>query len=410
MGASHEHLPEPGDVVSIDRSDAAPAVGPYAHGSPQQILALQRAAGNRAVGRQLARSRGRSRRPSREPAPRLARATPLPIAPPPTGMPGLPPPGFEPPPLPRIPGFGGGGMSWLGSAEATAEGAAAELGLAGAETVATGEVVAAGTTLGEGAMALAPEAAALATEVAAPAIAAETATILVGTTTVEGTVAVVTTEAVAGAALLTPVGWAIVGVVVVGVAIGATIYIVMSLEPPPPASASSSPRPGKGSMAPPRHAPGAPGGAPVRDPRPAAPAITPGANGSGPVEAPGPVVGPPITEPGPPAEPLQAGRPADLPSWNNATIDWEHVFDGHWDGTPLARGANPRRVGNNTMFNGLTKEQIQRVVRGAYGAVDEKLQTQDDRILVRGAYGGWVVEFWVNKATREIETAYPIFR
>jgi hypothetical protein len=37
------------------------------------------------------------------------------------------------------------------------------------------------------------------------------------------------------------------------------------------------------------------------------------------------------------------------------------------------------------------------------------METQNERIRVRGQADGWQVEFWVNKSTRVIETAYPLF-
>ena len=97
-------------------------------------------------------------------------------------------------------------------------------------------------------------------------------------------------------------------------------------------------------------------------------------------------------------------RPSDLPSIKKVTFDWEHIFEGHWEGTPeVIRG-------NNTIFTGLNKEQIKRVVRGAYKYVNKKNRTQGDRIRVRGSFEGWIVEMWVNKADKIVETAYPIFQ
>jgi hypothetical protein len=164
----------------------------------------------------------------------------------------------------------------------------------------------------------------------------------------------------------------------------------------------------RGSSGQTRQAPGAPVPAPATDPTPAPPARAPGTGGSQPAQAPGTSSGPAIA-PGTSIEPMLAGRIADLPAFDSDRVDWLHIYDGHWDGTPLAPGTFRRTVGNNTMFSGLTREQIQRVVRDAYRSADQKLQTQDDRIRVRGRSGSWTVEFWVNKATRRVESAYPIF-
>ncbi len=97
-------------------------------------------------------------------------------------------------------------------------------------------------------------------------------------------------------------------------------------------------------------------------------------------------------------------RPADLPAWGKLTVreDWQHIYDGHWEGTPV------QTRGNNDVFWGLTKEQIKRVVRGAYDNIASKLQTQGPRIRVRGEYDGWTVEFWINKEDKVLESAYPI--
>lgn len=49
-------------------------------------------------------------------------------------------------------------------------------------------------------------------------------------------------------------------------------------------------------------------------------------------------------------------------------------------------------------------------VKNAYKNVHSKLQTQGDRMLLRGtASNGLEIEMWINKATKTIETAYPIF-
>ena len=388
--------------------------------SPAAVLRLQHAAGNAAVARHIAALRS-PRSIARQAPPGLV----VPSAP--VGAPGFPPPGSSVPPLPRIPG-GLGMLRWVGTAGATAEAVAVGTGVAGAATVAEGTVVAGGVVLGEGVLVagtVAAEGALVVGGVAATeaAVVVGGAAITEGALVVAGTAVAAETAAVGaggagaavagGAALITPVGWVVIGVIVVGLAVGATVYLVMRAREPAPSAGpplAGSARPGKGSMAPaPRHAPGAPGGSPVSDPSPTRPALTPGVDGAGPMEAPGVTIGPPVIAPGTAGAPMEAGRPSDLPSWNNASIDWEHIYDGHWDGTPLARNANPRRVGNNTMFNGLTKEQIQRVVRNAYAAVDKKLETQNERIRVRGQADGWQVEFWVNKLTREIETAYPLF-
>ena len=95
-------------------------------------------------------------------------------------------------------------------------------------------------------------------------------------------------------------------------------------------------------------------------------------------------------------------KPADLPAWGKLTVDWDHIYEGHWEGTP------EQTRGNNDVFWGLSQPQIKRVVRGAYENVHSKLQTQGPRIRVRGEFERWTVEMWVNKEDKLLETAYPI--
>lgn len=97
-------------------------------------------------------------------------------------------------------------------------------------------------------------------------------------------------------------------------------------------------------------------------------------------------------------------RPADLPSISSVTFDWDHIRGGHSEGSP------PQIRGNNTTFHNLNQQQIQSVVRGAYRNIRSKLQTQGDRIRVRGSYDGWTVEFWVTRVTGWSRWPTPCFR
>jgi hypothetical protein len=212
-------------------------------------------------------------------------------------------------------------MRW---AAATAEELAVEAEVA-AETVVSGEVVVGGTVLGEGGMAVVPEALVAAAEVAAPAI-AETTTVIVGGTAVEGTLvtagvvetlattgAVTTGEALFVGGLLTPVGWVVLGVIVVGVGVGATVYVLTRPESSAPAVPRPSPGVGKGSMAPaPRHAPGAPGGSPVLEPGTPTPVLAPGTDGMGPMLEPD-LVTPIVAPPGAAPESMSLAVPRQVP-------------------------------------------------------------------------------------------------
>jgi hypothetical protein len=296
------------EPLAQGRAPAGSAGGALA----ERVLALQRTAGNAAVGRQLASLR----------APRtLARVTPGLFVPPTVGAPFLPAPGAAPPPLPGLPG-GLGGLRWVTTAVGTAESVAGGTGVAaaGATTVVEGGVTVGGAALGPGAAVLS-ETARAATGVTATgeaaavvgglAIAPEATVVLAGTATATGTTA--GAAGATGAALITPVGWIVIGVIVVGLAVGATVYLVMRSydgETNATAPLAGSGRPGKGSMAPPRIAPGASEGSPVREPD-AAPAVrAPAKGGMAPVRE--PLRAPPIAAPGVPSSgPLEAAGPLE---------------------------------------------------------------------------------------------------
>jgi hypothetical protein len=182
-----------------------------------------------------------------------------------------------------------------------------------AAVIAEGNVAVAGTALGPGTVATATATATVATEatlVTGPALTAGTITVA-GGAVAEGTLisaeaalvtgtlalapeaaAVTTTGAVGGALLVSnPVGWIVLGVIVVvgvGVAAGVAVYLITR---PAPYEALSV-EPVKGSMAPvrrpppAREAPGAPGGSPVGEPAIAPPAIAPAKGGMAPVREP----------------------------------------------------------------------------------------------------------------------------
>ena len=290
-------------------------------------------------------------------------------------------------------GTGTAGAGLSSAAASGALGTATELGVVADTVWVGGTMVGTGTlTAGTGAV-VGGTVMAEGTAVAGGAVIAGGAEVaaVTGATVVAaeaGTGVAAAAAAAAGSSVVPVVGWIVAGLIVGGI----VIYLVTRDSTP-------------------RQAPGASGGAPVSEPSTPPPAVTPPAAEQAPVSDPVPWT--PASAPGATnaTETLQAAgrRPADLPSWGNVSVDWDHIYDQHWDGTPLAPRAEPRRIGNNDMFNGLSKDAIDALVRAAYAAVDQKLATQGDRIRVRGRAGIWTVEFWVNKATRKVETAYPIF-
>lgn len=77
-----------------------------------------------------------------------------------------------------------------------------------------------------------------------------------------------------------------------------------------------------------------------------------------------------------------------------------HVMDRHAAGTTYA---------NKTLFPGWMNEQaIERAIREAY-RYGRKLQTQGERVLIRGEADKLTIEMWVNVENEVIETAYPAF-
>ncbi len=90
---------------------------------------------------------------------------------------------------------------------------------------------------------------------------------------------------------------------------------------------------------------------------------------------------------------------------NYETVDWNHIYDGHADWGNVSRSGGS----NNTMFTGLTKEQIQAHVKAAWAA-REKIATQGTRIRYQGVdpVSGQRIEMWFNTATKTLETAYPV--
>lgn len=54
----------------------------------------------------------------------------------------------------------------------------------------------------------------------------------------------------------------------------------------------------------------------------------------------------------------------------------------------------------------MSPKQIERAIIEAYSNI-KVLKSQDERILGRGTSDNMIIEIWVNKVTKKIETAYP---
>jgi RHS repeat-associated protein len=91
-----------------------------------------------------------------------------------------------------------------------------------------------------------------------------------------------------------------------------------------------------------------------------------------------------------------------LPAWKKVSVDIGHIASGHIKG-----GSRVSKL--KTLFpEGMTSEQVLNVVIKAYRNVHTKLQTQGERILLRGDSDGTTIEMWLNITTKTIETAYPV--
>ena len=91
-----------------------------------------------------------------------------------------------------------------------------------------------------------------------------------------------------------------------------------------------------------------------------------------------------------------------LPAWRSIRIDMTHILSGH-----TAGGARVSAL-KDLFPNHMNPVQIERAIRNAYRNVSKKVTTQGERVLVRGTTDdGMVIEMWVNRTTKTIETAYP---
>jgi hypothetical protein len=91
----------------------------------------------------------------------------------------------------------------------------------------------------------------------------------------------------------------------------------------------------------------------------------------------------------------------NLPGWRKVAIDMAHILARHVPGAPHAAG--------RTLFpRQMTERAIETAVRQAYrfgNAVGRK----GERTIVRGEAAGLTIEMYVNRVTKVIETAYPVF-
>ncbi|MFI7300282.1 EndoU domain-containing protein [Streptomyces sp. NPDC050121] len=99
-------------------------------------------------------------------------------------------------------------------------------------------------------------------------------------------------------------------------------------------------------------------------------------------------------------------KPVNLPGWRKVDIDMDHVLDRH-----TAAGKTYKQSGIKTKFpDYMSQGEIESTIRQAYRSSSVAGRSQGDRVFLRGSANGLDVEMWVNKQTRMIETAYPVWR
>jgi len=100
---------------------------------------------------------------------------------------------------------------------------------------------------------------------------------------------------------------------------------------------------------------------------------------------------------------ITAGSRVNMPAWRKIAINMKHIRDRHMPGDKDLAPSNKK-----DLFQGMTEPQVERAVREAYRH-GEVLQSQGERVFVRGPFGEGAIEMWVNRATKEIESAWPKF-
>ncbi len=99
---------------------------------------------------------------------------------------------------------------------------------------------------------------------------------------------------------------------------------------------------------------------------------------------------------------LNQAKSIGLPGLRALTIDMTHILSGH-----VAGGSRVSSI--KTLFSSnLSSKQIENMIKTAYNN-GKRVKTQGDRIKVVGqAKDGTVIEMWVNKATKVMESAFPL--
>ncbi len=95
-----------------------------------------------------------------------------------------------------------------------------------------------------------------------------------------------------------------------------------------------------------------------------------------------------------------AKKPVNLPSHKKIKVNIDHILNNH---TVNGQGG-PQK---DKFPFWMKAKLIESIVRNAYKNGD-KVKSQGDNIFMRGpGFGDSIIEMWVNKITKTIETAWP---
>ncbi|MFB7931650.1 DUF6531 domain-containing protein [Streptomyces sp. NPDC056039] len=96
----------------------------------------------------------------------------------------------------------------------------------------------------------------------------------------------------------------------------------------------------------------------------------------------------------------------NLPSWKSVTVDMIHVLERH-----TADGKIYKQSGIKTKFpDYMSPQKIEATIVKAYRFAGTAGPSQGSRVFLRGMAEGLEIEMWLNKSTKVIETAYPVWR
>ncbi|MEV7345364.1 RHS repeat-associated core domain-containing protein [Streptomyces sp. NPDC093544] len=96
----------------------------------------------------------------------------------------------------------------------------------------------------------------------------------------------------------------------------------------------------------------------------------------------------------------------NLPSWKTVAVDMIHVLERH-----TADGKIYKQSMKKTKFpDYMSPKKIESTIITAYRFAVPAGRSQGSRILLRGMAEGLEIEMWLDKSTKLIETAYPVWR